>query len=673
MPDSTPDAFRDGLLASELYDEQLAEADEDYEAGHAPAQGKARWVGTTERRKRTELAAYERFLELRRDAIDAEVDFDEEALRQQALRDVKANPLSDEDMLAFHETAPTSTINGCPQGAMESLVHRAVLMLPWSLWLYALLSRQLGRRGYDAARKCVAATFLFMAFGRDRPEIWETRQRWRANLMRCWAWEFPEDDLRATPSRGRFYDSTHEALLLTEPEVAQELMVDAFMRVARQTRGLDRQGRPIPRHRRAGLALVADGSFAESHVAQNAPPDKEEGRLIQVGFGREKVWFISYGQDGYFRKKSNGLRLVALVDQATGLCVIAAVCGGKAHEPDEVLKLLERLFELAPDFPPVSVLIGDRLYGHSKRFLRELIFRFGIHPCFPWRADYPDAEHHGVPHCNCTGEELPMVFVQWKDRFWDQEKRLKSTRRAATGELDEGEPVLPRVAWCSLQERRARLEFECPRCKAPGQRRGQRVTTRPWDDPRIYTFLPHVGEGPNASLRRALSLRRGVIESLWAALHRQGLAGKGLLRPAWAKDREMEWLLLTGLLFLTWRRLVFENGLYDYAEREAEELGLFEPLTLAHPDTGLEMEALANARSRRTQVLITSEGISESQAGESPVGDPHGDDVVVAAVPQPPRNWAVTHPGATLVLPFGSMAAFDPPPGREQPGRPGAA
>jgi hypothetical protein len=142
---------------------------------------------------------------------------------------------------------------------------------------------------------------------------------------------------------------------------------------------------------------------------------------------------------------------------------------------------------------------------------------------------------------------------------------------------------------------------------------------------------------------------------LFAALHRLGLAGKGLDRPTWADDHEMELLLLTGLLFLTARRLVFENGLYGYALQEARDLGLLEPLTLAQPASPVSSDRLHQARARRMEVLITNEGILASPAqGTSahstwPEAEP-------AAVPKPlgstRRIWTI---------PFGTTQSPDGP------------
>jgi hypothetical protein len=606
---------------------------------------------------RVRLATYLTFLELRREAIRDELDFNEAELLAQAEAEVLRNPLSDEAIAAFEEWKPTSTVEACPHDTLESVVHRAVLMLPGLLWLYGWLARQTKRRGHDAGRKCLAASFLFSAWGRVRPELWPIRISFIGYALRAWGWEYPEDDVRPTPGRNHFSPPIHRVLA---PDVAivQELMVETFMKVARQTRGLDRQGRPLLRHPKAGLALVGDGSFCEADVQQHKPPDNERGRSIMVGDGRDKVWYIVYGAFGRFRRRANGYRLVVLMDLATGLPVIAKLASNKEYEPDVILELLQRLFELEPNFPPVRYFLADRLHGHSKAHLRTLIFTAGITPVCPWRADYPDKEKRGVPHCNCTRKEVPMRVVSWTDRFWSQEARMESIRRQREGKLKKGQRVVGRWEACSLAEQQARLTYSCQHCK---RRLTSPTGMRPWDDPRIYTYLPHTGDGHLAALRTGLGLRRNAIESLFAALQRLGVAGKGMERPAWAKDQEMEWFVLTALLFMTARRLVFENGLYAYALAEAVDLGLLDPLTLKRPDSGLGAIDLAQARARRLEVLITNEGALTTQmAGTS--AHSTWPEAETAALPTPPRIWGRANNGKVFALPFGSMRSPDDPP-----------
>jgi hypothetical protein len=95
----------------------------------------------------------------------------------------------------------------------------------------------------------------------------------------------------------------------------------------------------------------------------------------------------------------------------------------------------------------------------------------------------------------------------------------------------------------------------------------------------------------------AAKRRRVALNSIQELGH-QGIRGN---RPRWAKDREMEWLLLTALAYTTARRLVFENGYYERAYEEAVELGFLDDATLDDPTPGPNADALAAARAARAQ------------------------------------------------------------------------
>jgi hypothetical protein len=105
--------------------------------------------------------------------------------------------------------------------------------------------------------------------------------------------------------------------------------------------------------------------------------------------------------------------------------------------------LLQRLFELWPECP-AEFLVGDRLFGHSKGFLRTVIFAYWMWPITPWRADYPT---DAVPRCRCGRDERPMEFGRLKDKFWGPHKRVARTATAAT---------------CSRAPTKLRVEYVCP-------------------------------------------------------------------------------------------------------------------------------------------------------------------------------------------------------------------
>jgi hypothetical protein len=339
------------------------------------------------------------------------------------------------------------------------------------------------------------------------------------------------------------------------------------------------------RHPKAGVALVADGSFVQAPVNQRRPRD-EEHRAIVVGEGRDGVRYRVYGADGNFYRRNLGYKLVNLCCAATGRCVIAALVPGDADEPKVVLQLLQRLFELWPECP-AEFLVGDRLFGHSKGFLRTLIFDYGLWPITPWRADYPE---DAVPTCRCGNGERPMEFGRFKDKVWGPDKRLARDR--------DGRYMLPRGERAPTK---LRIEYVCPFDTCKSQYRSV------WDEPRIHNAYPHQASGLVApawrrlATRKALLWQRNIVESLYNSIQELGHQGIRGNRPRWAKDREMAWLLLSALAYTTARRLVFENGFYERAYEEAVELGFLDDATLDDPTPGPDADALAAARAARAQ------------------------------------------------------------------------
>jgi hypothetical protein len=235
------------------------------------------------------------------------------------------------------------------------------------------------------------------------------------------------------------------------------------------------------------------------------------------------------------------------------------------------------------------------LYPQGKDFLRELLFRFGIDPVFPWRADYPkDIGIKGVPVCHCAGTPRPMRLLQRKGKWWGPKQRLTEN--------------LPRGQEVPAKDKRLRYEYCCPEANGSGKKGGcPNQTTYPWDDPRIYTYLPHAAVRDRYATkyhtRCVLLARRSVIESFYSALQRHGMQGRGVERPAWANDTEVGWMLGLGALFLTARRLVFENGLYDRANEEAKALRLLQDCTRAKLAPGPTEEEIQAANERRAREL----------------------------------------------------------------------
>lgn len=73
--------------------------------------------------------------------------------------------------------------------------------------------------------------------------------------------------------------------------------------------------------------------------------------------------------------------------------------------------------------------------------------------------------------------------------------------------------------------------------------------------------------------------------------------------PAWANDVEVNWMLALGSMYLTARRLVFENGLFDRVRDEAAALNLLTDCTEDHPAPGPSAEEVVAVREARRREL----------------------------------------------------------------------
>jgi hypothetical protein len=104
-------------------------------------------------------------------------------------------------------------------------------------------------------------------------------------------------------------------------------------------------------------------------------------------------------------------------------------------------------------------------------------------------------------------------------------------------------------------------------------------------------------------LRRVLLRQRNVVESFYAWMQEHGKQGKGVERPAWANDTEVHWLLALTAIFYTAKSLVFENGAYDRALEEAQDLQLMENVGRANPSPGPDAQELAEATQQRNRVV----------------------------------------------------------------------
>ena len=658
--------------------ENQEDPDDDYEEGHEPVA--LRSVGVTRRRKRVLVRGRELFLAARREllaSIEAEWNarvgreavgeepgpepepIDEHALWEQSVAEAQSLTITPRELELYWELAPgllTEEALDDIARATGRRVSRKVLLAavcrhPLVVGLRGYLPRRTGGRGPRPARKLVSCAFLSMAFGRGRPCLADAAEDFRGDALLAWAFGYPDDDIgpAPTPTGGEFWTAHRKMLAGAEVSIPNGIQAEAWLELARQT-GVDDNGRVVPLYPRAGETLVVDYSFVEADVEQ--VPTREHDSVLQRlinGAGRQMVRYCTYASDGRFRRKNRGYKGGVLLCPDTMASPKFDLKHGAVYEPEDAIRMLEELFEQAPDFPPVKYLVGDRLYQHDRDVMRTLLWRMGIIPKFAPRGDDPEMKSEpidwdklqkswddgaerpasltwrGVPHC--TTCKAPMRLDGWADKFWSQEARLASMRKRARGNLESGEKAYERVEWVDREAQRARLRFVCDGCNA-------RAHVRPDDDPRVFSPLPWVGPEPNSlkgesdavARGRVLLMRRNAVESWLAALQRLGIAGKGMERPAWARDHDMTWLLELGAAFLTLRKLVLVNGSYEFALGQARALGLLKPMTRHSPGLAVDADA-----------LLRAERAWDEQVGE----------------PRMPRRWSDLYGADVYEVPYG--------------------
>lgn len=563
----------------------------DYQAAPVIQQGPASYSpGVTARSKRVREWKHLKGLELQDEAQKSGRELTVQELSaavEKAWDEFQGWRCSQAILKQFAATAPTSE---APERAINHEVEiAACLRLPTLRWLKELMLDKTNARGFSACRSLVLAVFFRMAFACGRPEVARAREELLAgHTLASWAHDYPDPG----PKSKHFYESLHKMLASKPADVLVHVNLELFHQLAEQQ---DPSGKL--RHPDAGKVAIVDGCLIPANVPQRSPKD-EEHRGILYGPGRERVEDVVYtDSQGRLQRFVAGYKLMSLVDLATNQAMVFCVCPADCNERQAALYLLRLLFRLWPQCP-LETLVGDGLYHNDIDFLRELIFTWGVQPCFPdnsgaYRKDLEHLATKGVPECAC-GDLMKLK---------DVDPLLTAKSRAKKGiPRGQGSPT------------GARLRWQCPNglC-GPSY-------TRPFDDPRLYSYLPRAGDHPRAALRSALLLRRNAVESYFARLHSLGLGGKGQ-RPAWAKDQEMDWLLGSGIVSLTARRLAHETGLYDLAEAEARRLRLLDQPSEVVPAPGPSELELARTRRERDRRL---------------------------GPPEPPRTWASGEVGSML-------------------------
>jgi hypothetical protein len=523
--------------------------------------------GLTMRSQRVREFVVLKAIELRRadpDLTEAEA----EELASAELDRLAERPNAKEIFRQFDDFAPTST---APDRAKidDDVELAASLWHAPVRWLKGILGAQTNRRGFAANREMVIAAFFQMALGKCRPDAKATHQRLRrGHTLLSWAHDYPEPG----PGKSAFYKSLRGSLEAAPPRAALHVNFELFRQLTGQADG---RGKPL--NPDAGKVLIVDGSLVEANVQQRSPKNGAH-RAVLVRPGQEKVAPVIYTlPNGQIRTFVHGYKLMTIACMATTLPLVWRLVPASADERQETLLMLRDLFELWPDCPAHTI-VGDALYNRSKDFLRSLIFQWGLHPCFPGHGPYAEGTPHaatdGIPHCACRE---PMKFKD-TDRYYTLERRQK-----------EG---IARGEWAPSRDARLRWVCRNDRCKL--------VSTRPYDDPRLYTWYHRGGDHRRGAQRTALLVRRNAIESVFASLKHFGCGGSKVERARWANsDETMDWLLGTALMGITARRWSHESGVYQQAHQEASQLGLLDQPVTSNPVPGPSAATLAKVRRAR--------------------------------------------------------------------------
>lgn len=503
-----------------------------------------------------------------REITDAEAQAEAEG----ALDELYENPHAEAILDQLDETEPTSS-SPRPCDQREEAEIAAVRWLGPIRWLVERLMTRMGSRGPSPCLGMVAAVFLQMAFSRVRPTISPTHEKLKAgHTILSWAHDYPK--------RGPGYSRLCEALeeMLHHHSARDQIHVNLEL-IRRLAEFKTDRGRLC--HPDVGRVGVVDGMLIPADVQQRGTKGDRRLKTLLHGPGRQNVETVVYTNNGNITKSCTGYKLMLIADMSTTLPLVWSMIPANGNERDEALRLLRILFELWPECP-MDALVGDSLYDHSVDFARKLVFDWGVQPVFPTGREYSEGLPHqatkGIPVCAC-GEE--MAFKDTDGNVFTAKKRA-----------DLG---IPRGVTAPRTDGRLRWKCKNGRC--------QNVSTRPMDDPRLYTYYHRGGSHKLAHRRSALLIRRNAVESIFASLKHLAVGGTAVDRPRWADDVEMDWLVSTAIVFQTARRLIHETGLYEKAFGEVDQLGLLETPSLDVPAPGPESAVLRRIRDSRESEL----------------------------------------------------------------------
>lgn len=507
----------------------------------------------------------------------------------EAYDEFRKQPDHQEALRIFDETAPVSQ-SVRPSDTIPDVEMAGMLRLPWFQGIRALLGTRTSRRGFAAELALAIALFFQMAIGRERPEIASTYASLtkESRPLRAWAHDYPDVVARSTT-----YETVQKMFARRGEASAVVLPLNTMMlRELSRIHDADitfprKRGRKKGERILIGEIGIIDGTRVAAPVSQEMVKRGDgEHRRIAYGEGRGKVAGITYtDENGNVRDRYVGYLVVTIVDMASTLPIGTIFMPGNANEREAVALLLKAIFDAWPECP-MGTLVGDGLYQNSRELSHELVFNWGIQPVFPtakdgYKKEFPHVETEGVPTCSCEGNPL-MKLVDTTD-FYTAERRAR-----------EG---IARGVQAGLN---ARLRWQCSNGKGGC---GETASTRPSQEPRLYTYYPRQGLHVRATERKVLTWRRNAVESVFATLKNLGIGRDKFECPKWAKDLTMEWLVMVGMLGIVARRMIHETGLYDRTLAEAEELGLLTPATIEDPSPGPDELSVLRARNKRRAEL----------------------------------------------------------------------
>jgi hypothetical protein len=430
-------------------------------------------------------------------------------------------------------------------GIVPEIELAAARRLPTMVWLTGELVRCLPR-GRPTDTRFALAVLEHMATLSARPEAQAASRTLRQSPLMMWAVGHPR-----APKRSSVYEQIQKLCARNSTELALHANVELIRQLAER---VDASGGLA--HRDLGAVGVVDATMLQAHVPQRKPGGPAERSAMLAGRW-ENVGYVVYTDSrGNVTARCHGYKLVAICDLASTLPLVWLLAPASVSERDACRELLRILFALWPTCP-MHTLVGDALYDQEEAFARELVFDWGLHPCFPRggrvSAALPHAATDGVPTC-AHGLMHREKVEGFPDADW----------RARTG-TPRGE---------TARENKARIRWRCsikdPACASQ--------TTYPRDNARLYTYLPRAGDSPAAVRRRALLYRRNSVESVFSTLKNRGVGGKGDQRLKLVGDPAADWVISLAALHLTAARVAHAVGGYADSYAAAECLGyLTEP------------------------------------------------------------------------------------------------